>query len=192
MPVGTTQTVLQRTFSYFGVIESVRVLSHKNCAFINYETVESAMAARDALVQNDLSVKGLWGVRVGFAKVPPAGITKNDEGMLNKELWEIMKQLLNHKEDTKALERIQCKYIHIPISEDIHYYKPLALQSTISSSYFESIPPVPEYGPEKKHDTSKLKDIRKKLDLVSSTVKEADAIALDCLDEIAEICSGNV
>lgn len=110
MPTGITQAVLQGTFSYFGIIESVRVLTHKNCAFINYETKESAMAARDALVQNELSVQELWGVRVGFAKVPPPGITKNDEAMLNKELWDIMKQLVDHEEDSSSLEFVQCKY----------------------------------------------------------------------------------
>lgn len=58
-----------------------------------------------------------------------------------------------------------------------------------SSSYFESIPPVPEYGIHRRHDASRLRDIRKKLDVVTEAT-EADSIALDCMDELAEICSG--
>jgi hypothetical protein len=55
----------------FGHIESVRVLSHKNCGFINYGTVESAIKARNALLSNEMSSHGFSGARVGFAKIPP-------------------------------------------------------------------------------------------------------------------------
>ncbi|GAN10525.1 hypothetical protein MAM1_0366d10067 [Mucor ambiguus] len=182
MPAGMSQSVLQRTLSSFGVIESVRVLSHKNCAFINYEKEESAKAARDALIQNDPSVQELWGIRIGFAKVPinsKAASTyskllsksSSNEDMLdgetNWELWSIMKRL--GAPDT-AMELVK---------------------SLQSSSYFESIPPVPEYGLQRRHDAAKLREIRKRLDSLSSNDdhKDADSIALDCMDEIAEICS---
>lgn len=121
MPSGISQSVLQRTLSSFGVIESVRVLSHKNCAFINYEKEESAKAARDALIQNDPSVQELWGIRIGFAKVPINSKAANayskllsksssNEDMLdgesNWELWSIMKRL--GAPDT-AMELVKCK-----------------------------------------------------------------------------------
>lgn len=63
-----------------------------------------------------------------------------------------------------------------------------------SSSYFESIPPVPEYGLQRRHDAAKLREIRKRLDSLTSKNdhKEADAIAMECMDEIAEICSGKL
>ncbi|KAL9538344.1 hypothetical protein MBANPS3_011001 [Mucor bainieri] len=182
MPPGISQSVLQRTLSSFGVIESVRVLSHKNCAFINYEKEESAKAARDALIQNDPSVQELWGIRIGFAKVPINSkaasaysklLSKSSssedmlDGETNWELWSIMKRL--GAPDT-AMELVK---------------------SLQSSSYFESIPPVPEYGLQRRHDAAKLREIRKRLDTLSSKDdhKEADSIALDCMDEIAEICS---
>lgn len=68
----------------------------------------------------------------------------------------------------------------------IVYLFSIALQS---ASYFESIPPVPEYGAHRRHDATKLREIRKKLDTITAT-SEADAIAMDCMDELAEICSG--
>lgn len=177
MPVTTTQATLNRVFSLFGIIESIRVLSHKNCAFINYETVESASDARDALLQNDPRVQDLWGVRIGFAKVPllakaspkqPLSNSSSNDDMgnqVNMELWSLMKQLGAADNAIELVKSLQ------------------------SSSYFESIPPVPEYGLHRRHDASKLRDIRKKLDVTTETV-EIDAIALDCLDELAEICSG--
>ncbi|CEP19852.1 hypothetical protein [Parasitella parasitica] len=184
MPPGISQSVLQKTLSSFGAIESVRVLSHKNCAFINYEKEESAKAARDALIQNDSSVQELWGIRIGFAKVPNNSKSSNAyskllsksssnedliDGEANRELWNILKRL--RASDT-AIELVK---------------------SLQSSSYFESIPPVPEYGSQRQHDAAKLREIRKRLDSLISKddCKAADAIALDCMDEIAEICSGN-
>lgn len=70
IPGNTTPTSLQNLFTKYGNIESVRVLSHKNCGFINFELVESAMAARDALLQNEIGVQGFTSARVGFAKIP--------------------------------------------------------------------------------------------------------------------------
>jgi hypothetical protein len=201
MPPGISQSVLQRTLSSFGVIESVRVLSHKNCAFINYEKEQSANAARDALIQNDLSVQELWGIRIGFAKVPINNRSSNAhnkllsksssnedimDGETNRELWTIMKRL--GVPDT-AIDLVKCKYtFKLNLAIDINH--DIALQS---SSYFESIPPVPEYGLQRRLDAAKLKEIRKRLDALVSKddSKEADSIALDCMDEIAEICSGN-
>lgn len=183
MPATTTEAILNRVFSLFGSIESIRVLSHKNCAFINYETVESASDARDALLQNDPRVQDLWGVRIGFAKVPllsnnnkpspspkqplsnASSIEDISTNQFNTELWSLMKQL--GAPDT-AIDLVK---------------------SLQSSSYFESIPPVPEYGLHRRHDASKLREIRKKLDIATDKV-EADTIAMDCLDELAEICSG--
>ncbi|KAI8639726.1 armadillo-type protein [Parasitella parasitica] len=182
VPSGISQSALQKTLSSFGAIESVRVLSHKNCAFINYEKEESAKAAKDALIHNNSNVKELWGIRIGFAKVPinskssnayskllPKSCSNEDllDGETNRELWSIMKRL--NASDT-AMELVK---------------------SLQSSSYFESIPPVPEYGSQRRLDAAKLRDIRKRLDGLTSkdSCKEADAIALDCMDEIAEICS---
>ena len=63
-----------------------------------------------------------------------------------------------------------------------------------SFSYRESIPAVPEYGLKRKYDIGKLRDIRKKLDNCTSKedTKQADTIALDCMSEMAEICSGKL
>lgn len=71
IPGNTTPTSLQNLFQKYGNIESVRVLSHKNCGFINFESTESAMAARDALLQNEIGAQGFASARVGFAKIPP-------------------------------------------------------------------------------------------------------------------------
>lgn len=83
IPGNTTPTSLQNLFTKYGNIESVRVLSHKNCGFINFDLVESAIAARDALLQNEVGAQGFNGARVGFAKIPPPTTTNNNVTKLN-------------------------------------------------------------------------------------------------------------
>lgn len=128
MPPNTTQSTLERVFSLFGNIESIRVLSHKNCAFINYDTVESASNARDSLLQNDQRVQELWGIRIGFAKVPLATNNNNNNNNraspkhslshassnddivnahANMELWSIMKEF---GAPENAIDLVNCKF----------------------------------------------------------------------------------
>jgi hypothetical protein len=68
LPPNTTSAKLHSLFSPFGNIESARVLTHKNCGFINFDTVESAMAAKKALQHKEVLGSGTGAVRIGFAK----------------------------------------------------------------------------------------------------------------------------
>lgn len=54
------------------MIESIRVLSHKNCGFINFYTQEEAMRAKRSCQNREIMGPGTGTVRIGFAKVPPA------------------------------------------------------------------------------------------------------------------------
>ena len=59
-----------------------------------------------------------------------------------------------------------------------------------NSFYYENIPPVPELSNSRKFDSDHLKEIRKRLDNDEDSVQEAEIIAFECMDEIAEITSG--
>lgn len=63
--------ILRTIFQAFGAIESVRVLSHKNCGFINFDHQEDAVRARKSLQNKEILGPGTGAVRIGFAKVPP-------------------------------------------------------------------------------------------------------------------------
>ena len=63
----TTPQLLHSVFSPFGPIESARVLTHKNCGFVNFDNEEDAMRAKT--VMNGQEIAGAI-VRIGFAKVP--------------------------------------------------------------------------------------------------------------------------
>lgn len=70
IPSTTTTTTLYTIFSPYGPIESVRVLTHKNCGFVNFETLEDAQYARRSLHGKDIIGAGTGPLRIGFAKVP--------------------------------------------------------------------------------------------------------------------------
>ncbi|ORX49053.1 ARM repeat-containing protein [Hesseltinella vesiculosa] len=72
IPTNTNATMLQGVFQNFGRIESIRILSHKNCGFINFEHQEDAVLARKTLQNKEILGPGSGTVRIGFAKAPTA------------------------------------------------------------------------------------------------------------------------
>jgi protein JSN1 len=63
IPASTTPNDLLNVFSPFGPIESARVLTHKNCGFVNMERLDDAVRARKAL-----NGRELFGSQVGVIK----------------------------------------------------------------------------------------------------------------------------
>jgi hypothetical protein len=59
---------LHKMFAIYGHVESARILSDKECAFVNFENVESALAAKEDLVNRLGSKVGGSIVKVGFGK----------------------------------------------------------------------------------------------------------------------------
>lgn len=76
IPANMNPSILQAIFQSFGPIESVRVLSHKNCGFVNFEQQQDAVLARKALQNKEILGPGTGAVRIGFAKVPEEGDIK--------------------------------------------------------------------------------------------------------------------
>lgn len=69
IPTSTTSSSLQAIFGSFGRIESARVLVQKNCGFVNFEEVDSAIRAK-ALLNGKEIFPGAGPVRIGYAKAP--------------------------------------------------------------------------------------------------------------------------
>lgn len=70
IPANMNPAILRTIFQPFGLIDSVRVLSHKNCGFVNFEHQEDAVRARKTLQNKEILGPGTGAVRIGFAKVP--------------------------------------------------------------------------------------------------------------------------
>ncbi|KAL1917774.1 uncharacterized protein VTP21DRAFT_3608 [Calcarisporiella thermophila] len=56
-------------------------------------------------------------------------------------------------------------------------------------NYFSMIPPVAEPNPRRRVDTVRLREMRKRFDSGHCTVKEAEAMAHECMEEIVELSS---
>ncbi|KAL1709861.1 hypothetical protein EV121DRAFT_276086 [Schizophyllum commune] len=70
IPSTTTPATILSVFSPYGPIESARVLTHKNCGFVNFERLDDAVRARKALNGRDVLGSDVGAIRIGFAKVP--------------------------------------------------------------------------------------------------------------------------
>ncbi|KIY51058.1 hypothetical protein FISHEDRAFT_37966 [Fistulina hepatica ATCC 64428] len=79
IPSTTTPATILSVFSPYGPIESARVLTHKNCGFINFERLDDAVRARKALNGRDVLGSDVGAIRIGFAKVPVKNGTEGGE-----------------------------------------------------------------------------------------------------------------
>ena len=79
IPPSTTVSSLQAIFAHFGDIESTRVLVQKNCGFVNFKTVDSAIRAK-AMLNGKEIFPGAGGVRIGFAKAPASSVGTSSHG----------------------------------------------------------------------------------------------------------------
>ncbi|KAF8944181.1 hypothetical protein BGZ46_006328, partial [Entomortierella lignicola] len=68
IPSSTTPTTLHAMFAHFGAIESARVLTHKSCGFINFESMDDAVVAKKVMHGQEIFGPGTGAVRIGFAK----------------------------------------------------------------------------------------------------------------------------
>ncbi|RDX48308.1 hypothetical protein OH76DRAFT_665531 [Lentinus brumalis] len=80
IPSTTTPATILSVFSPYGPIESARVLTHKNCGFINFERLDDAVRARKALNGRDVLGSDVGAIRIGFAKVPVKNGQDNNGG----------------------------------------------------------------------------------------------------------------
>ncbi|WWC99410.1 hypothetical protein V866_006313 [Kwoniella sp. B9012] len=70
IPGTTSPSTLLQVFSPFGSVESARVLMNKCCGFVNFERLDSAVSARNALNGRDILGSDVGAIRIGFARVP--------------------------------------------------------------------------------------------------------------------------
>ncbi|CAH7689762.1 hypothetical protein PPACK8108_LOCUS24898 [Phakopsora pachyrhizi] len=70
IPLQTTPSNLMDIFSPYGAIESARVLTQKNCGFVNFEHLDDAVRARKALNGREIFGSEVPAVKIGYAKVP--------------------------------------------------------------------------------------------------------------------------
>ncbi|KAI7869543.1 hypothetical protein BDF14DRAFT_1782486 [Spinellus fusiger] len=225
IPASINPALLKALFQNYGPIESVRVLSHKNCGFVNFEHQEDAVRARKILQNKEVLGPGTGPVRIGFAKVPATpeenlgdeilapsmatsatpvvvktGVPNNYQAtqwatamMMTSMMMKAsgQQQSLSSSQPTSlctaiAAERrfiMQQLGLNLPVEEEKEERVPI--------SYCSVIPILPEIGVDRQLEPLRLREMRKGLDS-GQVLAEVEDMAMECMDEIVELCSDYV
>jgi protein JSN1 len=214
IPSSTTVSSLNVIFAAFGAIESTRVLTHKNCGFVNFENLESAIQAKSQLNGKEI-FPGAGPVRIGYAKIPSAAATPGHNGLFpspspdphSKTQTEGTAGTANTAKPNSPRSGIVNAPLVTPELNDIRddiiqIVKELGAtddeQTRISAlvegavqvnNYVEEVPTVEEPSHTRVHDAPRLREIRKRIDNGSCSKEDIEQIAMNMLPEIAELSS---
>ncbi|KAK7181760.1 hypothetical protein DPSP01_008601 [Paraphaeosphaeria sporulosa] len=214
IPSSTTVSSLDVIFKAFGPIESTRVLTHKNCGFVNYETIDSAIQAKLQLNGKEI-FPGAGPVRIGYAKVPSAAATPGHNGLFPSPSPDphakSQAEGSNLSSNAAKANGGRAESANVPLTtpeltdirgDIVNIVKELGAtdeeqlrisahveQAVQHDNYFMEIPPVEEPSHTRIHDAPRLREIRKRIDNNSCSQPEIEEIAMNMLPEIAELSS---
>lgn len=215
IPTSTTTSTLTEMFKQHGTILSARVLTHKNCGFVNFERVESAISAKAGMNGKEI-FPGAGPIRINFAKPPSASNTPGHDGMFpspSPDPFSVKGQDLGQNASARAsgdalgasavgtatptvrpLREMTNDILKIvedfEATEEEKQNVARSVQAAVQyDNYMEEIPPIREPTHTRVHDAPKLREIRKRIDNHSLDADEIETIALDMLPEIAELSS---
>ncbi|KAL2752725.1 hypothetical protein ACRALDRAFT_2113080 [Sodiomyces alcalophilus JCM 7366] len=219
IPTSTTTSTLTEMFKSYGPILSARVLTHKNCGFVNFERVDSAMTAKANMNGKEI-FPGAGPIRINFAKPPSASNTPGHDGAFpspspdpfskNQENGQggavpagpsttadgaaVTSQPTNAAPTVAPLHELTADILRIvkqfQATEEDVFKTSRSVQSAIQfNAFVDEIPPVREPTHTRVHDAPKLRDIRKRIDNQSLSKAEIEKVAVDMLPEIAELSS---
>jgi len=215
IPTSTTTSTLTEMFKSYGHILSARVLTHKNCGFVNFERVDSAISAKASMNGKEI-FPGAGPVRINFAKPPSASNTPGHDGAYpspspdpfakgqenghtstaagaagDTALTPIAPNVTPtvpplHEMTNEIMDIVQ----QFGANEEDQYRISGCLQRAIQfNAFVDEIPPIKEPAHTRVHDAPKLRDIRKRIDNQTLSQQEIENIAVDMLPEIAELAS---
>ncbi|KAL5048503.1 hypothetical protein BDW71DRAFT_196144 [Aspergillus fruticulosus] len=205
IPVSTTVTSLEAIFSMYGKIESTRVLTHKNCGFVNFERLESAIQARSLLNGKEI-FPGAGAVRIGYAKVPGSssagtpgvnGAQSSPTPDPNSKSSVADAEKLSsgsHVPQLPALPDLQSEMVQIvkefgATEDETVKINASIQQATAYQGFNDEIPPILEPNQTRMFDAPRLRDIRKRIDNGNCSIQEIEETAIAMLPEIAELAS---
>jgi protein JSN1 len=214
IPSSTTVSSLNVIFNAYGSIESTRVLTHKNCGFVNFETLDSAIQAKSQLNGKEI-FPGAGPVRIGYAKVPSAAATPGHNGLFPSPspdpLSKSQADGATVSANTAKAAGTRAETANVPLTtpelndirgDIVQIVKELGatdeeqlrisaqVEHTVqNNNYVSEIPPVEEPNHTRVHDAPRLREIRKRIDNNSCSQAEIEEIAMAMLPEIAELSS---
>lgn len=214
IPSSTTVSSLNVIFGQFGIIEFARVLTHKSCGFVNFENIQSAIAAKAQCNGKEI-FPGCGPIRIGFAKEQSASNTPGANGaypspspdpFISKRMDSTTGGATaqaggNINAETAAAALVTPNLLELRdeiydivqqfgATQDDQVHIGANLEDAFSfEQYLPEIPPIPEPGHNRVHDAPRLREIRKRIDNNSCTPMEIETIAMEMLPETAELAS---
>lgn len=216
IPTSTTTSTLTEMFKSYGPIISARVLTHKNCGFVNFERVESAITAKAGMNGKEI-FPGAGPIRINFAKPPSASTTPGHDGVFpspspdpfakGQETGQAgtgaaatatanpaSAQASNAAPTVPPLREMTPDILRIVKQFQATDQEAFRISESLRSAtefdtFAEEIPPIREPAHTRVHDAPKLRDIRKRIDNQSLPQSEIENIAVNMLPEIAELSS---
>ena len=212
IPTSTTTSTLTEMFKSYGPILSARVLTHKNCGFVNFERLESAVAAKNTMNGKEI-FPGAGPIRINFAKPPSASNTPGHDGVFPSPSPDPFskgdsKGSASAPAGESAASASQASSVPIvpPPSEMTANILDIVKQFGATddgrrrisqnltgavgyTAFTDEIPPIKEPTHTRVHDAPKLREIRKRIDNQSLNKPEIEDIAINMLPEIAELSS---
>lgn len=213
IPASTTISTLNEMFKAHGPIISARVLTHKNCGFVNFQNLESAISAKTMMNGKEI-FPGAGPVRINYAKPPsPSGtpgadgtfpspspdpFSKGQENGTNGEANGATQGATSRPGSAPltipALGDMESDIMRIvgdfgATPEERIKINHSLVKAITYDKYQSEVPPIPEPSHNRLHDAPKLRDIRKRIDNQSYSPAEIENIAAEMLPEIADLAS---
>lgn len=215
VPPSTTSATIKLMFEGYGPIESVRVLAHKGCAFVNFDKADSAIRSKAQLDGQDIFPGGCP-VRIGYAKVQGGLSTSGLNGLHGTRTplqagefgddtvggslasgmagLNLQSEEATLDEEIPTLADVKDDIIEIVKELGASHDELLRITGVVEQAaqfdhYANEVPPVPEPSHNRIHDAPRLRDIRKRIDSSTYTSAELEEVALGMLPELAELSS---
>ncbi|KAI8060583.1 armadillo-type protein [Gongronella butleri] len=238
LPAIMTPTSLYSVFSFFGSIESVRILSHKSCGFVNYYLQDDAIRARKSLHGKEV-LPGSGPIRIGYAKVPASNIKTSNASSspssasasafipgvvaasnassgthlhtsgrssssggatddraapasADHAAYSGSSNLLWHHPSLYHLPSIytERQQIMTELGEEPTDGPIFDVMQPAGLLYASAIVPAPELGSHRALDTTRLREIKKRLENDQHLpLQEVERMAHECMPDLVELCS---
>ncbi|OMH82568.1 Pumilio domain-containing protein [Zancudomyces culisetae] len=180
----TTAGSLRQLFEQFGAVESARILTQKNCGFVNFERLEDSVRAKQAT--NGKELDGMV-LRIGYAKVPLKGVEGHHR---LRNMIPTAPPLTMSGRIAEANAILGTSTVGLGNEDVLEPGVPAMDEQLVAFPYVTSLPPLPE-SRDLPFSQAKLREMRKRLD-VQCPSGEFDAIFNESLHVLAELCTDYV
>ncbi|KAJ3325561.1 hypothetical protein HDV06_003331 [Boothiomyces sp. JEL0866] len=207
----TKPSDLEAIFAKYGKVESARVLTHKNCGFVNFYSLEEAMNAKNELNGQDI---GGSIVKIGYAKVPakveppmtatqalanPTVLTTLASQAMERVFFQPNPSPWGNTNNTANINPLSVtprseSSGNISIDDSTDHTFAGGKANLNQDYYYSSIITTGDLNTDRKVDQNRLRDIRKRLESHIPS-RELELIYYEVIDEARELCSdyiGNV